>query len=236
MAVRLPPSLPCWHCARASPKGLGKAGSGRPQFWEARGHMSVDHIRYDLLAQEALRSVVRRVLADVGRDGLPGEHHFYISFDTRAPGVRLSPRMLEKYPEEMTIVIQHQFWDLLVTDTQFEIGLSFGGVPEKLVVPFTALKGFFDPSVKFGLQFELVTEDGDDEDFDDETADEPGVEGTTPFPRAAVARASRGAGSEPEVAGAAEVVPEADQDQEKGDTPAEEGAKVVQLDVFRNKK
>ena len=198
--------------------------------------MSVDHIRYDLLAQEALRSVVRRVLADVGRDGLPGDHHFYISFDTRAPGVRLSSRMLEKYPEEMTIVIQHQFWDLLVTDTQFEIGLSFGGVPEKLVVPFDALKGFFDPSVKFGLQFELVTEDDDEEDFEDEAEDLPAAEGTTPFPRAAAARAARGAGSEPEVASAPESAPEADQDQDTSDTPPTEGAKVVQLDVFRNKK
>lgn len=116
--------------------------------------MSVDLIRYDLLVQDALRAVVRRVLTDVARDGLPGDHHLYISFDTTAPGVRLSPRLKERYPEEMTIVLQHQFWDLIVTEVSFEVGLSFNGIPERLFVPFASLKGFFDPSVKFGLQFE----------------------------------------------------------------------------------
>jgi hypothetical protein len=117
--------------------------------------MSVDHIRYDLLTQQALRAVVRRVLSDVAKVGsLPGEHHFYVTFDTRAPGVRLSTRMKEQYPEEMTVVLQHQFWDLAVSDTHFEVALSFNGVSEKLHVPFEAIKGFFDPSVQFGLQFE----------------------------------------------------------------------------------
>jgi hypothetical protein len=125
--------------------------------------MAVDHIRYDILAQEALRGVVRTVLLDAAKNGLPGDHHFYISFDTRADGVRLSPRMLAQYPEEMTVVLQHQFWDLLVTDEGFEVGVSFGGVPERLAVPFAAIKGFFDPSVQFGLQFEDVTA-GDAED------------------------------------------------------------------------
>jgi hypothetical protein len=121
--------------------------------------MSVDHIRYDLLTQQALRAVVRRVLADVAKVGaLPGEHHFYVTFDTRAPGVRLSARMREQYPEEMTVVLQHQFWDLAVSDTQFEVALSFNGVSEKLQVPFEAIKGFFDPSVQFGLQFEPQAE------------------------------------------------------------------------------
>ncbi|GLK82222.1 SspB family protein [Ancylobacter defluvii] len=126
--------------------------------------MSVDLIRYDLLVQEALRAVVRRVLTDVARDGLPGDHHLYVSFDTCAPGVRLSPRLKDKYPEEMTIVLQHQFWDLVVTELFFEVGLSFNGIPERLHVPFDALKGFFDPSVKFGLQFEPPpSEEGDSE-------------------------------------------------------------------------
>lgn len=125
--------------------------------------MSVDLIRYDLLVQDALRAVVRRVLTDVARDGLPGDHHLYISFDTTAPGVRLSPRLKERYPEEMTIVLQHQFWDLIVTEVSFEVGLSFNGIPERLFVPFASLKGFFDPSVKFGLQFEPAgVEDEDD--------------------------------------------------------------------------
>ena len=120
--------------------------------------MSVDHIRYDLLTQQALRAVVRRVLADAAKSGLPGEHHFYVTFDTRAPGVKLSARMREQYPEEMTIVLQHQFWDLAVSDAQFEVALSFNGVSEKLQVPFEAIKGFFDPSVQFGLQFETQGE------------------------------------------------------------------------------
>lgn len=201
--------------------------------------MSVDHIRYDLLAQEALRSVVRRVLSDVAKDGLPGDHHFYISFDTRAPGVRLSQRMREKYPEEMTIVLQHQFWDLNVNDTFFEVGLSFGGVPEKLLIPFSALKGFFDPSVKFGLQFELAAADGEDEGEDDnldEAVERPVALKPVGAP-AALKQPARGAASEPAVssATAATSVAEAEDDGAAEERPAA-GAQVVQLDVFRNKK
>ncbi len=118
--------------------------------------MSVDHIRYDLLVRNALRDVVKRVVADAARNGLPGEHHFFIAFYTGAPGVKISPRMRAQYPEEMTIVLQHQFWDLTVNDVGIEVGLSFNGVAEKLVVPFEAMKGFFDPSVQFGLEFEVA--------------------------------------------------------------------------------
>jgi len=117
-----------------------------------------DQIRYDLLTQQALRGVVRSVLTDTAKKGLPGDHHFYISFDTRADGVRLSDRLRAQYPEEMTIILQHQFWDLKVGEEDFEVGLSFGGIPERLAVPFEAINGFFDPSVQFGLQFEEVTE------------------------------------------------------------------------------
>ena len=116
--------------------------------------MAEDHIRYDILAQEALRGVVRKVLGEVAKTGLPGEHHFFISFVTRAPGVRLSQRLLAQYDKEMTIVLQNQFWDLKVHESNFEVGLSFDGHPETLVVPFAAIKGFFDPSVQFGLQFD----------------------------------------------------------------------------------
>lgn len=119
--------------------------------------MTVDHIRYDLLTQEALRDVVRTVLTDTAKNGVPGEHHFFIAFDTRVPGVRLSASQRAQYPEEMTIILQHQFWDLAVNDEAFEVGLSFGGVAERLRVPFVAIKSFYDPSVRFGLQFETAT-------------------------------------------------------------------------------
>ena len=120
-----------------------------------------DQIRYDLLTQQALRGVVRNVLTETAKKGLPGDHHFYISFDTRADGVRLSDRLRAQYPDEMTIILQHQFWDLKIGEGDFEVGLSFGGIPERLTVPFEAINGFFDPSVQFGLQFEEVT-DGDE--------------------------------------------------------------------------
>lgn len=117
--------------------------------------MAEDLIRYDILAQEALRGVVRKVLSEVARTGLPGEHHFFISFVTRAPGVRLSQRLLDQYDKEMTIVLQNQFNNLKVHEVGFEVELSFEGRPETLVIPYSALKGFFDPSVQFGLQFDV---------------------------------------------------------------------------------
>lgn len=116
--------------------------------------MTTDLIRYDLLVQEALKGVVRRVLTDAARDGLPGEHHFYVSFRTDKPGVRISSRLRERYPADMTIVLQHQFENLVIGDQAFEVGLSFSGIPERLRVPFDSLIGFFDPSVQFGLKFE----------------------------------------------------------------------------------
>ena len=115
--------------------------------------MADDEIRYDLLTQDALRGVVRQVLARVQREGLPGEHHLYIAFDTGADGVSVSKRLKEQYPEEMTIVLQYQFWDLQVSNDRFEVKLSFSNVPERLVVPFSAVKAFYDPSAQFGLQF-----------------------------------------------------------------------------------
>lgn len=117
--------------------------------------MVQDLIRYDILAQEALRGVIRKVLAEVASTGLPGNHHFFITFLTGAPGVRISSRLKEKYPEQMTVVLQHQYWDMLVTDQLFEIGLSFGDVPEKLTIPFSAIRGFYDPSVNFELEFDV---------------------------------------------------------------------------------
>jgi hypothetical protein len=137
--------------------------------------MAEDLIRYDILTQEALRGVVRKVLAEVAKAGLPGEHHFFITFATRAPGVRISQKLLDRYDKEMTIVIQNQFWDLKVHETSFEVGLSFDGQPEILVIPFAAMKGFFDPSVQTGMQFHDITDQGGAP-----SADEPETEADAP--------------------------------------------------------
>ena len=120
--------------------------------------MTQDLIRYDILAQDALRGVIRKVLSEVTRTGLPGNHHFFITFVTTAPGVRISSRLREKYPEQMTIVIQHQYWDLDVTETGFEVTLSFSDVSEKLAIPYAAVRGFYDPSVNFELEFDVRAE------------------------------------------------------------------------------
>ena len=210
--------------------------------------MPVDHIRYDLLTQQALRAVVRRVLGDVAKTGsLPGEHHFYVTFDTRAPGVKMSARLRAQYPEEMTVVLQHQFWDLTVTDSYFEVALSFNGISEKLHVPLDTVKGFFDPSVQFGLQFETVTEaqTGPREVAAEQPAEEPKTprlkrKPAEPEPPAAIGPAT------PTRADKAEVKkPEApketqkpalvtDTDKDDPDKPSG-GAEVVRLDRFRKK-
>jgi hypothetical protein len=140
--------------ARPTRQHLNATGLERDEANNTGPTMATDHIRYDVLARDALRGVLRRVLADVAEHGLPGEHHFFITFLSTAEGVKLSPRLLAQYPEEMTIILQHQFWDMVVTEDRFEVGLSFGGIPERLVVPFNTIKSFFDPSVQFGLQFE----------------------------------------------------------------------------------
>ena len=130
----------------------------------AQGTPRQDLIRYDLLVQSALRDVVRHVLTEAAEHGLPGDHHFFISFRTDHPGARLSQALRGDHPGEMTIVLQHQFWDLSVNDQGFEVGLFFKGVPERLLVPFDALTGFYDPSVEFGLKFELANVEPADND------------------------------------------------------------------------
>jgi len=111
-------------------------------------------IPYDEIVQDALRAVVGRVLGEVEQSGgLPGTHHFYITFKTRAPGVSIPKHLVERFPDEMTIVIQHRFWDLKVEDESFTVGLSFGGVPATLHVPFAAVTQFHDPAVEFALTF-----------------------------------------------------------------------------------
>ncbi|KLK93497.1 Stringent starvation protein B [Microvirga vignae] len=197
-----------------------------------------DLIRYDLLVQDALKGVVRKVLIDAGKDGLPGEHHFYISFQTDYPGVRLSNRLREKYPQEMTIVLQHQFWDLNVTEHAFEVGLSFSGVPERLLIPFDALTGFFDPSVQFGLKF-----DGQDEE-EDEIAEAPPapqpVRGSEPVELKQPRKASPAAEKKPGPAKAP--VTKVEQTEaapapkpEAADANSSGTAEVVSLDAFRKK-
>jgi hypothetical protein len=180
-----------------------------------------DQIRYDLLTQQALRGVVRSVLADAAKKGLPGEHHFFISFDTRADGVRISDRLLAQYPEEMTIILQHQFWDLKVAEDEFEVGLSFGGIPEKLTVPFEAINGFFDPSVQFGLQFEEVNEGEEAQPAPTVTQDKAAGKRPRPAPPAVAApkKETTTMAAEP-----------------KPDKPAAGGGgEVVRLDRFRKK-
>ncbi len=191
--------------------------------------MSVDHIRYDLLTQEALRSVLRRVLQDAAKAGLPGDHHFYISFNTEAPGVRISKRLRGQYPDEMTIVLQHQFRDLSVNEHAFEVGLSFSGVSEHLVVPFDAIKRFFDPSVQFGLQFETMG-------TMEETAPKEGAVAGSQAEIPAAKPLPAGKASTP-ASPAAEAAAKSAQQPPDGDAPAkgEGGAEVVRLDRFRKK-
>jgi len=213
--------------------------------------MPVDHIRYDLLTQQALRAVVRRVLADVAKTGsLPGEHHFYVTFDTRGPGVKVSSRLRAQYPEDMTIVLQHQFWDLNVSETYFEVALSFNGVTEKLHVPLDAVKGFFDPSVQFGLQFETVTEAQQTLGPKEVAASEPPVEDAKPRLKRKLAEpdapAAIGPAGKLEPIKTATTKPEpekpeptkpalvAGSDKPEPDKPSG-GAEVVRLDRFRKK-
>jgi hypothetical protein len=176
--------------------------------------MADDHIRYDILAQEALRGVMRKVLAEVARTGLPGNHHFFITFLTGAPGVRISSRLRERYPEQMTIVIQFQYWDLKVTDTGFEVGLSFSDVPEKLEIPFSAVRGFYDPSVNFELEFDVKAEPAET------TADPDAPAPVTLAPEK----------KQPSTRKQAETAKPDD-----GESAPAKGADVVSLDAFRKK-
>ncbi|MGO4572427.1 SspB family protein [Microvirga sp. 2TAF3] len=200
-----------------------------------------DLIRYDLLVQDALKGVVRKVLIDAGKDGLPGEHHFYVSFRTDYPGVRLSNRLREKYPQEMTIVLQHQFWDLNVTEHTFEIGLSFSGVPERLLIPFDALTGFFDPSVQFGLKFDTQGEE-EEEIEEAPPAPQPARNGDSEpvelkRPKASPAPSEKKPDAQKSPAKAEQPQGEADRpaktEETKGDSDG--SAQVVSLDAFRKK-
>lgn len=184
--------------------------------------MAEDLIRYDILAQEALRGVMRKVLMEVSRTGLPGNHHFFITFLTGAPGVRISSRLRERYPEQMTIVLQYQYWDLKVTDTGLEVGLSFSDVPEKLEVPFAAVRGFYDPSVNFELEFDVKA---------DEVTAFPSKPTAVPAEPKRAAPASRKSGEKPAAASPAK----SDKAGEEEKMEAGKSAEVVSLDAFRKK-
>lgn len=141
---------------------------------------------YPLLVDEALRAMVQRILRQTQHEGLDGNHHFYISFNTTHSAVRLSPQLRERYPEEMTIVVQHQYWDLEVASQHFSLMLSFNNIPEKLVIPFEAVTAFADPSVRFGVQFhtrpdshreirELIEDDASIASFEEDYEPQPKI-------------------------------------------------------------
>jgi hypothetical protein len=184
-----------------------------------------DRFHYDALVDDALRSVVRRVLTQVAESGLPGSHHFYISFRSGDPGVELPEYLRAKYPEEMTIVLQHQYWDLILHDDSFEVTVSFNKQQERIKVPFAALSAFVDPSVRFGLQFDRRDKTG--EKLDGATAP-VGASEPTPLPvpekRPASAPTEGEDGQAP-----AEVAAD---DAAK---PEDAASKVVKLDSFRKK-
>ncbi len=207
-----------------------------------------DLIRYDLLVQDALRGVVRHVLSDVARNGLQGEHHFFITFKTATPGLRLSNRMRERYPDEMTIILQHQFWGLAVTETGFEVGLSFNNMPERLFVPYAAITMFQDPSVTFGLKFDVKDAEG--------AIEQPGKPSLVETPKSLPARralatvdqdgAGRGTSepalkqddkpkSEKATDGSGKSKPVLAKVGEEEASPAGNGTKVVSIDSFRKK-
>jgi hypothetical protein len=141
-------------------------------------------IPYDEIVQDALRAVVGRVLGEVETAGvLPGEHHFYITFKTRMPGVSIPKHLLERFPDEMTIVIQHRFWDLKVEDDAFSVGLSFGGVPATLYVPFAAVTQFHDPAVEFALTFHASADEAPHEEHEEAENDAPEEEAKEEAPK-----------------------------------------------------
>ena len=134
--------------------------------------MAEETLRYDKMVEDALRGVVREALVVTARDGLLGDHHFYITFRTHFPGVQMSDHVLARHPDEMTIVLQHQFWDLEVGEDFFRVALSFSGKSETLIIPFAAITGFADPSAKFGLQFQSLEDDEDENEGDENEGDE----------------------------------------------------------------
>lgn len=164
-----------------------------------------DPLRYDVMVENALRRVVIDTLKLVAERGLPGNHHFYISFQTDFPGVQIPPHLREQYPKEMTIVLQYQYYGLVINENSFSATLSFNNVKERLVIPFAAVTTFADPSVNFALQFQTMDEEDENEIFEDHSANSPNA---TPKPKKA--------------------------EKTEGDATEEKGV-VVSLDQFRKK-
>ena len=191
--------------------------------------MPIDYIRYDLLVQDALRSVVRKVLTEAARTGLPGEHHFNISFKTHAPGVVVPASVRQRYPDEMAIILQHEFWDLSVSADAFEVSLNFSRSPERLTIPFDSITGFSDPSVPFGFKLEprVATEAK-------VVPALPGAAGPKQAIEAPAQKTPRAVVSPP---GTGPRTPETTKSQDKAGEKASEGApaKVVSIDAFRKK-
>jgi hypothetical protein len=173
-----------------------------------------DRFHYDALVDDALRSVVKRALVQVAEKGLPGSHHFYISFRSTDPGVEIPDYLRAKYPEEMTIVLQHQYWDLILYDDAFEVTVSFNKQQERIKVPFMALSAFVDPSVRFGLQFDRKDKAGNLIEKTDAAPTAP-----TPLPA-------------PEPKAKSDGAPEAAAGEAK---PEDAASKIVKLDSFRKK-
>ncbi len=185
--------------------------------------MADDYFRYDLKVQNALRGVVREVLLEAAENGLPGEHHFFISFKTDAPGVRISERFQEEYPDEMTIVLQHQFWGMKVEENEFQVELSFDNKSEKLRIPYAAITGFSDPSIQFGLQFDVESANSDIDGAEK-------IEAVSPIKSADIGDDKRTADVLEQLLGDTPAPEEEPVEQEKNAT-----GEVVQLDSFRKK-
>ena len=209
--------------------------------------MPTDYIRYDLLVQDALRSVVRKVLTEASKLGLQGEHHFNISFKTQAAGVVIPAQMRQRYPDEMAIILQHEFWDLQVGPDAFEVSLNFSRKPERLTIPFDSITGFSDPSVPFGFKLEprlspeAAAETAEAESPRPEVTPMAKPARLAPAPKPAPALAKAGAADEAKAETKTEAKAETKAEaKSKADSkpeakPAEGEAKVVSIDAFRKK-
>lgn len=191
--------------------------------------MPEDLIRYELLVLDALRGVVRAVLMRVLKRGIPGDHHFFITFDTQAPGVGLSKRLKDQYPHEMTIVLQHQFWELAVTEDRFEVRLSFNNIPERLIIPFSAVRIFQDPTVHFALALRQP----EDESGEDGTPSLPGDTALLPVTKAEMGGLLPPSQDQAKLAGKTAAAKEPENGTEPSD--GRKTAEVVSLDKFRKK-